>query len=125
MGATTRSGLRRVLRRGYADPSALPSVHVNAIWTNFDQGTQRAVLRLHRSAPERRLAEAGAHLDRLSMPTSVIWGERDPWFPPSLADQYGGRLAAARVTHVADAGHWPWLERPAVADEIEEFVSGR
>jgi pimeloyl-ACP methyl ester carboxylesterase len=125
MGATTRSGLRRVLRGGYADPSALSSARLNAIWTYFDQGTQRAVLRLHRSTPERRLAEAGARLDRLSMPTKVIWGERDPWFAPSLADQYGGQLPAAQVEHVPEAGHWPWLERPAVADQIVELVSAR
>jgi pimeloyl-ACP methyl ester carboxylesterase len=124
MGAITRPGLRRVLARGYVDPNALSSAQVNAIWTHFDQGTQRAVLRLHRSTPERRLAEAGARLDRLSMPIRVIWGERDPWFAASLADQYGERLATARVTHVPDAGHWPWLERQAVAAEIAEFVSG-
>lgn len=123
MGATTRMVLRRRLRRGYADPSALSNARLKAIWDQFDQGTQRAVLRLHRSAPEERLAKAGADLDRLSMPTMVIWGEHDPWFPASLADQYGQRLDGARVTRVPDAGHWPWLERPEVADRIAEFVA--
>jgi pimeloyl-ACP methyl ester carboxylesterase len=122
MGATTRIVLRRHLRRGYADPSALSRARFAAIWDQFDQGTQRAVLRLHRSAPEARLAEAGAGLDRLSVPTMVIWGEHDPWFPAPLADQYGEHLAAAAVIHVPDAGHWPWLEQDAVAGEIEEFV---
>lgn len=125
MGATTRMVLRRLLRRGYADPGALSSARFAAIWDQFDQGTQRAVLRLHRSAPEDRLAEAGAGLDRLTVPTIVIWGERDPWFPASLAEQYGARLPGARVIRVPDAGHWPWLEQEAVAGEIEEFVRGR
>ncbi|MGN6167630.1 MAG: alpha/beta fold hydrolase [Solirubrobacteraceae bacterium] len=125
MGATTRSVLRRVLRRGYADPGALSRARFAAIWDQFDQGTQRAVLRLHRSAPERQLAEAGTGLERLSMPIRVVWGERDPWFPASLADQYGRRLAGARVTRLPDAGHWPWLEGEAVADEIEELVRSR
>jgi pimeloyl-ACP methyl ester carboxylesterase len=125
MGATTRTVLRRLLRRCYADPSALSSTRFRAIWDQFDQGTQRAVLRLHRSAPEGRLAEAGAGLDRLSVPSMVIWGEHDPWFPAPLADQYGERLAGARVISVPDAGHWPWLEQEAVAEWIAEFVADR
>jgi pimeloyl-ACP methyl ester carboxylesterase len=125
MGATTRTVLRRLLRRGYADPSALSAARFAGIWDQFDQGTQRAVLRLHRSAAENRLAEAGAGLHRLAVPTMVMWGDHDPWFPASLADQYGERLAGARVIRVPDAGHWPWLEQEAAAGEIEEFVRGR
>ncbi|HZO77238.1 MAG TPA: alpha/beta hydrolase [Solirubrobacteraceae bacterium] len=125
MGATTRIVLRRILRRGYADPSALSRARLKAIWDQFDQGTQRAVLRLHRSAPEDRLAEAGAGLDRLSVPTMVMWGEHDPWFPAPLADRYGERLAGARVIRVPDAGHWPWLERPEMSEQIVDFVSER
>jgi pimeloyl-ACP methyl ester carboxylesterase len=122
MGATTRAVLRRVLRRGYADPSALSRARFEAIWEQFDQGTQRAVLRLHRSASERRLAEAGTGLDRLSMPISVMWGERDRWFSPAFADRYRQRLQDAEICLVADAGHWPWLERPHAVDRIQEFV---
>ncbi|MBV9167583.1 MAG: alpha/beta hydrolase [Solirubrobacterales bacterium] len=124
MGASTRSVLRRTLRRGYADPAALSRARFEAIWAQFDQGTQRAVLRLHRSSPERRLAEAGAALDTLAMPAVVIWGKRDPWFAPAFAERYGQRLQRAEVWPVDDAGHWPWLERQAVADRIEEFVRG-
>jgi pimeloyl-ACP methyl ester carboxylesterase len=122
MGATTRSALRRLLRRGYADPSALPKARFEAVWQQFDQGTQRAVLRLHRSASEAALARAGARLDALAMPSLVLWGERDPWLPASLADAYGGRLRDARVAIVPDAGHWPWLERPELAERIAGFV---
>lgn len=124
MGATTRGVLRRILRRGFADGQALPAEWFDGVWSHFDQGTQRAVLRLHRSAPEPRLVEAGARLETLTMPTLVIWGERDPWFTPVFADRYGGRLQRAEVWRVDDAGHWPWLELPAVTDRIEEFVRG-
>ena len=83
------------------------------------------MLRLHRSASERRLAEAGAKLDRLSMPTKVIWGERDPWFPWAFADRYRQRLPDADVCVVADAGHWPWIERPEAVQEIVDFLAAR
>jgi len=78
---------------------------------------------LHRSATEEALAAAGSRLDRLTMPTLVIWGERDPWFPVELAADYGRRLPRAEVEVVADAGHWPWLERGEVAEEIAAFVT--
>lgn len=125
MGATTRSVLRRVLRKGYADPSALSRSRFEAIWAQFDQGTQRAVLRLHRSASERHLAEAGAGLDRLSMPTLVVWGKQDPWLPAAFADRYGERLPNAGIWLLNNAGHWPWLDRPEIAERIAEYVSER
>jgi pimeloyl-ACP methyl ester carboxylesterase len=127
MGSTTRMMLRHILRKGYADSSALSHARFETIWEQFDQGTQRAVLRLHRSASERQLAEAGVGLERLSMPTLVVCGEHDPWFPAAFGDRYRERLpnAQARVTRVPDAGHWPWLEQPRAAERIAEFVTGR
>lgn len=125
MGATTRPVLRRILRRGYADPELLSNARFDSIWDQFDVGTQRALLRLHRSASERELAEAGASLGTLTVPALVIWGERDPWFEPVFAQRYGERLPYADVLRIEDAGHWPWLERPEVAERIVEFVSER
>jgi pimeloyl-ACP methyl ester carboxylesterase len=57
------------------------------------------------------------------MPALVVWGERDPWFHASLAERYEERLPQARVLRVPDAGHWPWLERPEVAERIADFVT--
>jgi pimeloyl-ACP methyl ester carboxylesterase len=122
MGAISRSRLRRTLRRGYADPQALSDARAETIWSQFDQGTQRAVLRLQRSASEEQLVRAGARLEVLTMPGLVVWGDLDPWLPASMADLYGGRLRHAQVVHVPDAGHWPWLERPEVAEQIAAFV---
>lgn len=123
MGATTRPVLRRILRRGYAHPELLSNTRFDSIWDQFDVGTQRALLRLHRSASEPELAEAGASLRTLTVPALVIWGERDPWFEPAFAQRYAERLPYAKVWRIEDAGHWPWLERPEVAERIVEFVS--
>lgn len=122
MGAANRAVMRRVLQRGYANPQALSDARFEAIWAHFDQGTQRAVLRLHRSASEAQLAQAGAGLEKLTMPAMIVWGERDPWLPVSLADAYARRLPGAEVNVVQDAGHWAWLERPEVARRVAEFV---
>jgi pimeloyl-ACP methyl ester carboxylesterase len=122
MGSTPRWLLARTLRNACAQPSALTDERIQAIWHQFDQGTQRALLQLHRSADEQSLAAAGARLGELAMPALVVWGEQDPWFPHAFADAYGERLPRATVHRVPDAGHWPWLERPAICARIAEFV---
>jgi len=123
MGATTRSLLARHLRRGSVRVSAWPDSAVDAVWEQFDHGTQRAILRLLRDGDEQRLATAGASLQTLRMPALVLWGERDPWLSSELADAYGARLAHADVWRISDAGHWPWLDEPGVLDRIAEFVA--
>ncbi|HET8977739.1 MAG TPA: alpha/beta hydrolase [Solirubrobacteraceae bacterium] len=124
MGSATRWMLARLLRRGAAAATAWPDRRVDEVWDQFDQGTQRAILRLHRSVDEHSLGVAGEHLDTLHQPALVVWGERDPWLEPAFADALGRRLPAATVLRVPDAGHWPWLERPELARRIAAFASG-
>lgn len=122
MGSVPCWLLARILRSA-SGPGAFPDEHLRAVWSQFDQGTQRAVLRLHRSATEEALAAAGARLDLVTMPTLIIWGEEDPWFPVAFAHHYGERLPQAKVELIPNVRHWPWLERPEVADRIAEFLT--
>jgi pimeloyl-ACP methyl ester carboxylesterase len=95
------------------------------VWPQFDQGTQRAILRLYRTSPEERLAAAGADLDRLGCPALVVWGDRDPFLPSRFADAYAAALGGdAQTDHLADAGHWPWYDRPDVVDRVATFLAG-
>jgi pimeloyl-ACP methyl ester carboxylesterase len=114
IGATTRFALRRVMPRPLAD----------AAWPHFDQGTQRAVLRLYRTSPEERLAAAGSRLGRIGAPALVVWGERDPFVPARFADGYAAALGDARAERVPGAGHWPWCDRPGVIDRVAGFLAG-
>jgi pimeloyl-ACP methyl ester carboxylesterase len=120
MGLATRQLLTRALRPAFAGP--IPAGFVDALWPWFDQGTQRAILRLYRSAPEERLAAAGEDLSHLRVPTLVVWGARDPYLPSRFGDAYAARLPGARVEHVRDAGHWPWLDRPDVTELLATFL---
>jgi pimeloyl-ACP methyl ester carboxylesterase len=116
MGATTKWALRRL--------AGVPGDMVERWWRDFDQGTQRAILRLYRGAPPTALAAAGAHLGDLDCPALVVWGERDPYLAPSFAEAYAGRLPRAEVRRIAGAGHWPWLDVPDVIDEVSGFLTG-
>lgn len=114
MGATNRWSLQR--------GSGVPREVAERWWRDFDQGTQRAILRLYRNSSEDVLAAAGARLDRLQCPALVVWGERDPYLDPSFADAYAGRLPRASVRRVPGAGHWPWLDDPGVTEDVCRFL---
>ncbi|HWF74607.1 MAG TPA: alpha/beta hydrolase [Solirubrobacteraceae bacterium] len=123
MGSISRWMLARWLRSGSVRPEAWTKEHLATVWDQFDHGTQRAILRLHRSADPSRLAAAGLGLEELDMPALILWGERDPWFAPELAHRYGERLPAAEVEVIEAAGHWPWLDRPEIIERVAAFLS--
>jgi pimeloyl-ACP methyl ester carboxylesterase len=113
MGATIRPVARRLLPAGRADE----------VLESFDVGTQRSILRLYRSAPEDALARAGAGLGAVRAPALVVWGERDPYIPPSFASAYADALGGPAETQViAGAGHWPWLDAPEVVTNVTDFL---
>jgi pimeloyl-ACP methyl ester carboxylesterase len=124
MGSVNRWLLARTLRAGAATPGAWPYERIDKVWEQFDQGTQRTLLRLHRSIDGPGLAAAGADLDQLYAPALVVWGEQDPWVPVSFAHAYADRLPRAELEIVPGAGHWPWLDQPSVIDRICTFVAG-
>ncbi len=77
-GAVNEWLLARTLRAGAVSPQAWSQPAIAAAWQQFDQGTQRAILRLHRSIEPAGLAAAGAELRELWAPTLVLWGAAGP-----------------------------------------------
>jgi pimeloyl-ACP methyl ester carboxylesterase len=124
MGTTTRWGLTLLSRQASGTPGPMPREFLDAAWSHFDQGTQRAILRLYRSAPEDVLAAAGRDLGRIAAPGLVVWGADDPYLPSHFADLYAQALGDTGVRHVPGAGHWPWIDQPALVDEMCEFIAG-
>ena len=122
MGATSARTLRLLSREGNPGGGPRPSEFIEEILEHFDQGTQRAILRLYRSAPPSALEEAGRELHRLGGPSLVLWGDRDPYLPIEFAHAYGDALAHATVEVIADAGHWPWLDDPSVVTRVADFL---
>jgi pimeloyl-ACP methyl ester carboxylesterase len=90
----------------------------------FDPGTQRAILRLYRSAPPEALAAAGSELRTVTAPALVLHGARDRYIPARFADGLAAALGDGRVEHVPDAGHWPWLDRPELVERVLGYING-
>jgi pimeloyl-ACP methyl ester carboxylesterase len=123
LGLVGRLSLRWVTRAANASPGPLPAEMRARILADFDPGTERAILRLHRSSPPQVLAAAGARLSLLEVPALVAWGESDPYIPHRFADAYAAMLPDARLLKLHDAGHWPWLDRPELVDRVAEFLA--
>jgi pimeloyl-ACP methyl ester carboxylesterase len=58
--------------------------------------------------------------DRTAVPTTVLWPEHDPLFPPAWSDRLDEFFADARLRHLDGVGHFTPVESP---DAFVEAVS--
>lgn len=76
MGSTTRWLLGRWLRTGALPPTPVPgrdeAAQLESMWGHFDQGTQRAVLRLYRSTEADHLSRLAPRLGALRCPVLAL-----------------------------------------------------
>ena len=103
----------------------MPPEFVDSIYQHFDHGTQRAILKLYRSAPPDVLAAGGDRLGEITAPALIAWGEGDPYIDTSFAERYADALGGpARVEIIPDGRHWSWVGRPATVDLVADFLLG-
>jgi pimeloyl-ACP methyl ester carboxylesterase len=124
MGFTFKFAMRRDSRGWLADPGPAPEELIDSIYEHFDHGTQRAILKLYRSAPPDTLAAAGARLSAIKAPGLVLWGADDPYISPDFAQRYADGLGGpAEADVVEGAGHWLWLDRPELVGRVADFAA--
>jgi pimeloyl-ACP methyl ester carboxylesterase len=110
MGFTGRLPLRRL--------GGLSAEHADQVLRHFDHGTQRAILRLYRSADG-----VTAPLGAVTAPALVVWGERDPYLGPEWAERVASALGGeTTVETVPGGGHWPWIGRPELVQRVAQFL---
>jgi pimeloyl-ACP methyl ester carboxylesterase len=62
-------------------------------------------------------------LHRVRAPTLVLWGDNDGIVTPGYGDKLARSLPNAKFERIAQAGHYPQIERPdMVAEAIERFA---
>ena len=81
----------------------MPDDFIDSIWDHYDHGTQRAILKLYRSAPPEVLARAGERLGEISAPALVLWGGDDPYLPTRFAHAYGEALGGEATSRSSTA----------------------
>ncbi len=123
---------RRVLLEGFR---RMPGTPADATYEQIETylqslhypGTVAHILRLLKTWKQdmRTLAEA---LERrpITVPTLLLWGDRDPIVPAATAAALTRHLTTARQAIIPGAGHLPNLERPdACATLIRAFLISR
>jgi len=124
MGLSTKWGFKQISKEGNVTPGPLPGAFLDQIWEHFDHGTQRAILKLYRSAPPPVLAQAGSDLGRIDCPALVLTPDSDPYIGAEFGRAYAEALGNAEHRVVDRAGHWPWLDRPDLIDDVAAFLAG-
>jgi pimeloyl-ACP methyl ester carboxylesterase len=123
VGSAARPVLRRLSARASGTPGPMPAPFVESVAEGFDLGTERATRLLLRNTRPEALARAGEGLGAITAPALVVWGEQDPWIPVRFGRGYAAALGDATLELVADAGHWPWIDRPEVGARIVEYLA--
>jgi pimeloyl-ACP methyl ester carboxylesterase len=122
MGSISVRLVRRVLRHANREP--LAERDLREIYAKLDFGTQRAIIKLLRSIKPGTLAAAGAGLAAIDAAALIVWGELDPFIPPRAASEYAEALGSQpEMVMLADAGHWPWLDRADVVETVAGFIA--
>jgi pimeloyl-ACP methyl ester carboxylesterase len=123
MGTATRWGFKQISREATAAPGPPSDEFVDRVWSHFDHGTQRAILKLYRSAPPSVLERAGDELGELRCPALILWGEDDPYIGSEFASRFADALGGdTRVELLPGARHWPWIDDPCVIDTVADFL---
>ncbi|HEY0972714.1 MAG TPA: alpha/beta hydrolase [Gemmatimonadales bacterium] len=115
--------LTPLLRESVSDPAAMPDRLVARYLAPFvGRDGLRQLLTLARSIRATDMTEL--ELADVTAPTLVVWGGRDQYLEPDVADRLVAGIAGARLERLPDAGRLVPEERPdELATLIHDFVA--
>ncbi|MDX2184234.1 MAG: alpha/beta fold hydrolase [Gemmatimonadaceae bacterium] len=116
-----RALVRKSLLDVYANDALVSDTLVDRYWALLRRpGARDAFVR--RVQGQRYAADAP--LERLAVPTLVVWGAADTWIPAALATEFVRRIPGASLAMIPDAGHVPHEEAPAATlAPVLRFIS--
>ncbi len=102
-----------------------------ASWAQFKRHLTPTGLKFTRLIFQRSLAdlqgnygEVEAMLGRIDIPTLVLWGDRDPFFAPSVGERIRKAIPESKLTSYPSTGHFVPEERPReVSKDILAFFA--
>ncbi|MEM8766157.1 MAG: alpha/beta hydrolase [Pseudomonadota bacterium] len=119
-GDSGRAGVMATMSRATAaDPVRMQLYQtINGYNTAFSMANLR-------SLGDPAFAVTEAQCGTVELPVLFISGAEDPLFPPTQLKTYVPWFPDARMEVIADAGHSPYFEQPAVFNELlGEFLEG-
>ncbi len=121
--AMTEDRVVAILRSAYADPASVaPDVVDGYLAQVRTRDWDLALLAVGRDGGRNELP---APLSSITLPSLVIWGERDPWIPRTTGEAIRDAIPGAVWSAIPGAGHLPFEERPdAFMAALLPFLAG-
>ena len=117
---------REIKRRSWHDPARAPDYDAMSDAALIRHARSRDALCLYGWDPHMYNPRLHAWLHRLKVPTLVLWGSADEVVTPDYGRAYAAAIPGAAFALVAQAGHHPELEQPAVvADHVAAFLNSQ
>ena len=120
---TPRAIIRRTILESYHDPSQVTEALVDRYDDLLRRPGNRRATRLRFGGQGDLDAARGAGLERIEVPTLVLWGEADRMVPVSAAEEFRRAIPGSEVVIYPQTGHLPMEEVPArSAADVAAFL---
>lgn len=121
------SGIRASLRHGMVEPDRLMPDDVEEYvraWSGREGVA--SFFRFVRQIDGLGLVERTEDLGRLEIPVLLFWGERDPFYPPSVAERLNEAIPSSTLGLLPGCGHFLMDEAPeTLVPMIFEYLRAR
>jgi 2-hydroxymuconate-semialdehyde hydrolase len=117
--------MRELLQKSVADPERMPEPLVARYMAPYvgREGVDH-LLRVSRFVDAEPMEEI--NLRALPHPTLIVWGDRDPWVSPKVADQLADTIGGSKLVHLATAGRLVPEDAPdALSQLLLDFIGAR
>ena len=121
LGKSTFKRQDRDFIRKHAAKSFYDPVHVTDELTEFVHSLisdRKAAIRLIKVSRSSRQINVKNDLERISVPTMLIWGADDQITPPDLADTFNSLLPVSELHFIDKCGHAPMMEYPDITNRL-------
>jgi pimeloyl-ACP methyl ester carboxylesterase len=117
--------MRELLRKSVSDPAHMPEPLIARYMAPYvgRDGVDH-LLRIARFVTKDDMEEID--LRALPQPTLVVWGDRDPWASPQIAEQLVNTIGGSRLVRLPTAGRLVPEDAPEMlANLVLDFVGAR
>lgn len=117
---------RAEMRRLFGEPKVLEEQEIEQMWDLMKRsaGLERMHQLIRYIDDRKRFARRwNGALERLDLPTLVLWGAKDPVAVLPIGEKLARTVRGSRLRVLKDLGHYPQLEGPdEFAREVETFL---
>lgn len=121
---TPRFFIRLMLEDVYADETLVTDSLVQRHFDLFLRAGNRKAFIDRASVSENR--PPADIIERIAMPTLILWGAEDTRLSPEYAYEFHRRIRGSLLRIYRNTGHWPQEENPAqTAEDVKAFLEGK